>query len=100
MRVVLLINRSSAHLESRCLATLSLHAVARRLQRAQDGSTAALLHDVLLVARAAGGELTAGAGYRVRTDEDGGGWRGRAIRQIGPDHRQRNVLAVRTWLPD
>jgi hypothetical protein len=73
IRVELLVNRSSAHLESHCVATFSLHAIARRLQRAQDGSIEALLHDIDLVAEAASSELTAGEGYRVRTHDDGGG---------------------------
>ena len=57
------------------------------------------MHDINLVAVAVSGEpLAAGAGYRVRTDEDGGGWRGRVINQTGADSVTRNVLAVRTWM--
>ena len=99
IRVELLVNRSSAHLESHCVATFSLHAIARRLQRAQDGSVEALLHDnINLVVEAASSELTAGAGYRVRTHDGGGGWRGRVIKQTGADHVTRPVLSIRTWL--
>jgi hypothetical protein len=92
------VNRNAVHIESRCLATLSLHAIGRRLQRGQDGSMEALLHDINLAVVAASGDLLAGAGYRVRTDAHGGGWRGRVIRQTGPDRVERLVLAVRTWL--
>jgi hypothetical protein len=99
IRVELLVDRNRAHLESHCVATLSLHAIARRLQRAQDGSVEALLHDIALAAEGACGELTAGAGYRVTTHEDGGGWRGRVIKQTGADKVERNVLSIRTWLP-
>jgi hypothetical protein len=45
IRVELLVNRSSAHLESHCIATFSLHAIARRLQRHPDGSVESLMHD-------------------------------------------------------
>ena len=98
IRVQLDVSRHVVHLESRCVATLSLHAIARRLQRHPDGSIEALLHDVLLVAQAASGELVPGAGYRVRTDADGGGWRGRCIRQHHVNGSEQNVLSVRTWL--
>jgi hypothetical protein len=98
IRADLKINRGSAHLESRCVATLSLHAIARRLQRHPDGSIEAVLFDVNLIAQAAGGALVAGAGYRMRTDEQGGGWRGRVIRQRLESGSEQNVLAVRTWL--
>jgi hypothetical protein len=99
IRVELLVNRSSAHLESHCIATFSLHAIARRLQRHPDGSVESLMHDINLVAQAVSGEpLVAGAGYKVTTDEDGGGWRGRVINQTGADSVLRPVLAIRTWL--
>jgi hypothetical protein len=39
------VDRNRAHLESRCVATLSLHAIARRIQRHQDGSTESLMHE-------------------------------------------------------
>lgn len=99
VRVELLVNRSIVHLESRCVAAISLHAIARRLQRAQDGSTEALMHDINLAVQAASGEaLTPGAGYVVTTHPDGGGWRGRAIRQHGPGGVSQTVLSIRTWL--
>lgn len=39
------IDRNTMQLDSRCVATLSLHAFARRLQRHQDGTIEALLHE-------------------------------------------------------
>ena len=100
VEIALLIDHSTLHLRSRCLATFSQHAIARRLQRHADGSVEALLHDIAVVADAAAGELVAGAGYRVRTHPDGGGWRGRAVLQTGPDRVTRTVIAVRTWMPE
>lgn len=44
IRVELDVNRSRAHLESKCVAAISLHALARRLQRHPDGATEALMH--------------------------------------------------------
>lgn len=100
IRIELRVNRSTAQLASRCVAAFSLHAVARRLQRGLDGDIAAVLHDMQLVAQAARGALVVGAGYRVRTDDHGGGWRGRVIRQsgAGTDGTEQPVLAIRTWL--
>ena len=43
--ISLSIDGNRFNLHSRILCTFSMHAVARRLQRAQDGSDAALLHD-------------------------------------------------------
>jgi hypothetical protein len=99
VRVQLEVDRSTAFVTSRCIATFSLHSVARRLQRHPDGSTEALMHDIHPGAAAACGELVAGGGYKVTTHEDGGGWRGRAIRQTVPDGTQQTVLSIRTWLP-
>jgi hypothetical protein len=92
------VDRHRAELATRCVATLSLHALARRFQRGQDGDVAAVLHDINLAASAASGELTPGAGYRVRTDDQGGGWRGRAINHGLADGTSRVVLSIRTWL--
>jgi hypothetical protein len=98
IKVRLDVDRNRAHLESRCIATLSQHALARRLQRHPDGSVEAVLYDVNLIAQAASGALVAGAGYRMRTDEQGGGWRGRVIRQHLENGSEQTVLAVRTWM--
>jgi hypothetical protein len=92
------VDRNAAQLVSRCIVTFSLHAVARRLQRHPDGSIEAVLYDFNLAAQAASGGLVAGAGYRVRTDGHGGGWRGRVINHTLADGSQRPVLAIRTWL--
>jgi hypothetical protein len=91
------VDRARVSLDGRCLATLSLHAIARRLQRHPDGSIESLLHDIGLIATAARGALVAGGGYKIRTEADGGGWRGRAIVQVDKGQRQ-TALAVRTWL--
>jgi hypothetical protein len=48
-----------------------------------------------LVAQVDRSRLVSGAGFKVATDADGGGWRGRAILQDGLP-----LLAVRTWLPE
>ena len=37
-------------------------------------------------------------GYKVTTDERGGGWRGRVVRMVGEDGEVHRVLSVRTWL--
>ena len=50
------------------------------------------------VQAASGEALTPGAGYVVTTHPDGGGWRGRAIRQTGPGGVSQTVLSIRTWL--
>lgn len=100
VHVQLDVDRNRVHLESRCVATFSLHAIARRLERHPDGSLAALMFDINLAVVAASGELVPGAGYKLPTHEDGGGWRGRVIRQTGPDGETRPVLAVRTWIDD
>lgn len=98
IRVELMVNRSDARLASRCVVTLSLHALARRLQRHPDGSAEALLADIALAADAASGTLTPGAGYKVPTP--GGGWRGRAALHKLPGGDSFPVLALRTWLND
>jgi hypothetical protein len=53
----------------------------------------ASLRDMDLVAQVDHSQLVAGAGFRVATYADVGGWRGRAVLQDGP-----TVLSVRTWL--
>lgn len=98
LAITLAIGKGTISLHNRCLATFSLHALARRLQRASDGSVEALLHDIDVAAQAACGALTAGAGYRIATHEDGGGWRGRGMRQRQPSGDVQTVLSVRTWL--
>ena len=82
-------------LKSRCLCTFSLNAVARYMQRTGTADEEELLRDMDPVATADGERLVAGAGFKVATDANGGGWRGRAILQDG-----RSVIAIRTWLPN
>ena len=75
-----------------------MHALARRLQRGADGSTEALVADMALVGEAASGDAVVGAGYRVRTAPDGGGWRGWVINMAGRDGVPQAVLSTRTWM--
>ena len=99
IEVALLIDRNRLHLRTRCLCTISLHAIGRRLQRHPDGTDEALLHDIGLAGEAASGELVAGAGYKIATDpQTGSGWRGRVIRQRQPGGEAYPVLSIRTWL--
>ena len=91
--VELVVDKADVRLQSRCLCTFSLNAVARYWQRSGTTDEEALLRDMDLVATADWTRLVAGAGFKVPTDAAGGGWRGRAVLQDG-----LTVLAVRTWL--
>ena len=93
--IELIVDRADVRLQSRCVCTFSLHAVARYMQRTGTADEEALLRDMDLVAQVDRSRLVSGAGFKVATDADGGGWRGRAILQDGLP-----VLAVRTWLPE
>ena len=84
------------NLRSRILCTFSMHAVARRLQRAQDGSDAALLHDMNVAASIDLSTLS-GAGLKVVTDEEGGGWRGRVVWMSSNNSEPLPALSIRTW---
>ena len=76
-----------------------MHAVARRLQRAQDGSAAALLQDMKVAASIDHSTLS-GSGFKVVTDEEGGGWRGSVVRMSSNNGEPMPVLSVRTWLSE
>jgi hypothetical protein len=92
------LGKNTARLKARCLCCFSLHALSRRLQRHHDTSTASLLYDINLVAEAAMREpVVTGAGYRITTTTNGGGWRGRGLRLNSPDGAA-DVLSVRTWI--
>lgn len=93
--IELIVDRAEVRLRARCVCTFSLHAVARYIQRTGTADEEALLRDMDLVAQVDRSRLVSGAGFKVATDADGGGWRGRAILQDGLP-----VLAVRTWLPE
>ena len=69
------------------------------MQRAQDGSDAALLHDMNVAASIDHSTLS-GSGFRVVTDERGGGWRGRVVRVSSNNGEPIPVLSVRTWLSE
>ena len=58
------------------------------LQRGEDGSIEALMHDINLVATAAASGPLAPVG----------GWRGRVMRLTGGNGLSANVLSIRTWL--
>ena len=96
--ISLSIARNRFNLRSQILCTFSMHAVARRLQRAQDGSDAALLHDMNVAASIDHSTLS-GGGFKVVTDEEGGGWRGRVVRMSSNNGEPLPVLAIRTWMP-
>jgi hypothetical protein len=98
IKVEVLVNRSSVKIASKATATFSLHAIARRVQRGLDASDEALMHDFLVAAALDPDTLPGAGGYKVTTHPDGSGWRGRTVRQKGPDGVSRRVLSVRTWL--
>jgi hypothetical protein len=97
IRINLDVKGASVTLRSRCVATFSLHALARRYQRARDSDDAAVLMDMLVAARIDPATLPGAGGYRIVTDEQGGGWRGRTVRQAA-NGEVRRVLAIRTWM--
>jgi hypothetical protein len=98
IKIDMAISGASVHLLSYCVTTFSLHALARRYQRGADSSDEALLHDCLVATRIDPATLPGAGGHKITTDEHGGGWRGRTVRQIGPDGVERRVLAIRTWM--
>jgi hypothetical protein len=98
IRIDLAVNGARVTLRSRCVTTFSLHAIARRYQRATDSDDAAVLMDMLTAARIDPATLPGAGGYKIRTHPDGGGWRGRTVRQQDPDGEVRRVIAIRTWL--
>ena len=97
--ISLSIDGNRFNLGSRILCTFSMHAVARRLQRAQDGSDAALLQDMKVAASIDHSTLS-GSGFKVVTDEEGGGWRGSVVRMSSNNGEPMPVLSVRTWLSE
>ena len=92
------IARNQFNLRCQILCTFSMHAVARRLQRAQDGSDAALLYDMNVAASIDHSALS-DDGIKVVTDEEGGCWRGRVVRMSSDNGESALVLAIRTWMP-
>jgi hypothetical protein len=97
--IILTVEGNRARIRGRCLVAFSLHGIARRLQRGADGSTEALLHDLHLATEAVSrGPLKIGAGYRITTDEDGGGWRGRVLSVTRANGLRAPVLSIRTWI--
>ena len=97
--ISLSIARNRFNLRSQIRCTFSMHAVARRLQRAQDGSDAALLQDMKVAASIDHSTLS-GGGFKVVTDEEGGGWRGSVVRMSSNNGEPMPVLSVRTWLSE
>ena len=97
--ISLSIDGNRFNLGSRILCTFSMHAVARRLQRAQDGSDAALLQDMKVAASIDHSTLS-GSGFKVVTDEEGGGWRGSVVQMSSNNGEPMPVLSVRTWLSE
>jgi hypothetical protein len=95
--ISLSIDGNRFNLRSRILCTFSMHAIARRLQRAQDGSDAALLHDMNVAASIDPSTLS-GGGVKVATDEEGGGWRGRVVWMSSNNSEPLPALSIRTWM--
>jgi hypothetical protein len=93
----LMIDGNRFQLRGRMICAFSMHAIARRLQRAQDGSDAGLLHDMNVAANIDHSTLS-GGGFKVVTHSDGGGWRGRVVRMKRNDGEPVPVLSIRTWL--
>lgn len=94
----ILVDRSEVQLRSKTLCTFSLHSIARRLQRGRDGSDEALLYDLSLVANIDETKLDAPGGFKVRTDSEGGGWRGRSVMHSSNGAEPVRILSVRTWM--
>jgi hypothetical protein len=91
------IDGNKLSLSQRPLCLFSLHAIGRRLQRARDTDDAAILHDLDLAARVDLAGLDPG-GFKIATDEDGGGWRGRMVMLRTADTIDpRPTLLIRTW---
>ena len=80
------------------LALFSLHAIARRLQRAAALCTdAMLISDMALVGEVDVASIGIGEGFIIHTAD--GGWRGRVVRHTRDDGEIQRLIAVRTWLP-
>jgi hypothetical protein len=97
--VTVTVDGNRLDLSSRTLVLFSLHALARRYQRGRDNDDAAILHDLDLAARADPDGLDAGGGFKIATDAEGGGWRGRLVwlhDQNSADPRL--TVLVRTWI--
>jgi hypothetical protein len=92
-------DKTGARKTSDVIALFSLHAIARRVQRGASAADADLLRDVALVALHPSDSLPAGGGVKIRTDETGGGWRGRIV-NVATDTGTQRAVAVRTWLPE
>jgi hypothetical protein len=93
-----LINGPDVQFRSKTLCNFSLHSIARRLQRGRDASDEALMFDMDLVAKIDQEKLDAPGGFKVRTDAEGGGWRGRTVMQSSSGAPPVRVLSIRTWL--
>jgi hypothetical protein len=98
--VGLLINGTrDALMQTRCVACFSIHSIARYLQRhaEADGEDSALLWAMALVAKADINALEPG-GWKVTTDQFGGGWRGRTTLVETNGRPAARLLSIRTWL--
>jgi hypothetical protein len=81
------------------LSNFSLHALARWFQRSGHSSDTELMRDMNLVANIDVSQHEGGGGVRIRTDSDGGNWRGR-LASVDDGVSTHRVIVVRTWLPD
>jgi hypothetical protein len=94
-----LVDGNRFKMRSKMTCAFSLHAIARRLQRGSDTADAAVLHDMNVVALVDRTKLS-GGGFKVVTDEYGGGWRGRVVRVTDNDGKPLPVLSIRTWMTE
>jgi hypothetical protein len=82
------------------LCHVSLHGLARRLQRGLDGTDAAVLHDLKLLGEAHPGIADAENGSDVTVPVPGGSWRGNVALMNNPRGSCDTGLVVRTYLAD
>jgi hypothetical protein len=83
--------------EARVLCGFSFHALARRYQRGPSALDDVVIADMALVANVA---VPDKGSVLIRTDTDGGGWRGVVIANVDPITKtETRMVAVRTWLP-
>ena len=64
IEVALSIDQHRQKLRTRCLCTLSMHAISRRVQRHSDASETAILCDIAIAAEAAAGDASARRGLQ------------------------------------
>jgi hypothetical protein len=86
-------------LTSRMLCVFSLHSIARRYQRSLDCTDIDVLTDMDVAAQVDLTGLDPG-GFKIVTNTQGGGWRGRSIHVENANESggQQSILSIRTWV--